>query len=1065
MIFNRINALLHNTYFRANIVMVLYPILYCGCSLYLTRNAAYILGSLAEDRQGCTRILDSASIYNLKGWMSFPDTLILMLTSQDTETVLNAAGTLGTIAEFDEGREWLLNNIGNFTKLLEHSTKLLQSSNQWVASNAALVLARFSISDKGLRMIMERPQLSDTLVNLINCLGVDKAGCGMNCAFTLGRICDSSLGIRKVLEMPNKAKLLTGISIMLAEIPLNGSNWGVCKNACFCFSCLASTKEGQDWIVHMPRFLTGNDYFFTIDGDESSNRTPSEQAETADKCCALASLTNLLDMTDMETSWFAAMAIRSLISHPQGLITVRRYQPLVNALRVCLLSEKTCPELREEAKIIIYLLGPLPPAPRPKVIAYGQTSALVRWTSLDSPGRLPVTYKLYIQSEESSEPKLAYFGSNLETRVRDLTPYTRYTITLRSCTDAEESPCSESVTLLTEEAIPSAPCDFRATTVTTTQVRLVWSPPRSLNGVMRYYLVRVECAERRQSTPVVTTAGLQWKRPLSGLRYNEKTTETNAIISGLLPKTLYTFSVCLVNGKGAGPSTALTLKTLDSGIRWPSKPMVTVLGRSEVTVSWEPPKLTPGRIMRYEVYLNRKKTPVYSGTAHHCRLIGLRPDTEYSFVVIVVTNTGKFESESIKKRTPRDEYACSARPSVPEFSWHKQPRQDSHGSLQPTFTLENKTSLSTSDKPLTADNKGKSTYFSWLTSVSMPCLINNPEVKMVDSMKDSQRFSPKKATELKPDRARFQSVTRSSPRTCHIACKRNTSQPPGRATSPRNQTPNLTNSDMGDKSSLSDHATSLGHLGSGEKPMVNPEPARQLTKCALAYLCKGMVASSRPTARAVKQQTSRLPLPLEKADGSQNISAETTGSHNLTEGMPSLITGEHLDPSLYCTGKKSNPGFLRLPFRVRKSKPLADTYQITTVQDIPNNEVNSLNQTIFQPSSSIPTLRPPTFRLIPPSNLKTTKRRLAGPTRLVGRSHCKASRRCPQLASFLLQNTDPAIIRQCTRNQIRTDCLNGVMGHQTISFRKTFGPTNRLYSTSRRLLRAIRWECGSAKLQ
>ncbi|KAF5398303.1 Fibronectin type III domain protein [Paragonimus heterotremus] len=764
---------------------------------------------------------------------------------------------------------------------------------------------------------------------------------------------------------------LTGISIMLAEIPLSDSNWGACKNACFCFSCLASTKEGQEWMVNTPRFLTGNDYFFTIDGDESFNRTPSERAETADKGCVLSSLTNLLDMTDMETSWFAAMAIRSLISHPQGLITVRRYQPLVNALRDCLLSEKTCPELREEAKIIMYLLGPLPPAPRPKIIAYGQTSALVRWTSLDSPGRLPVTYKLYIQSEGSSEPKLAYSGSNLETRVRDLTPYTKYTITLKSCTDAEESPCSEWVTLLTEEAIPSAPCDLRATTVTTTQVRLVWSPPRKPNGVMRYYLVRVECVERRQSTPVVTTAGLQWKRPLSGLRYNEKTIGTNAIISGLLPNTLYTFSVCLVNGKGAGPCTALTLKTLDSGIHWPSKPMVTVLGRSEVTVSWEPPKLTPGRIMRYEVYLNCKKTPVYSGTAHHCRLIGLRPDTEYSFVVIVVTNTGKFESKPIRRRTPRDEYACSARPSVPEFSWRKQPRQDSQSSLQSTFALENKTSLSTSDKPVTADNKGKSTQFSWLTSLSMPCLINSPEVKMVDSVEDSQGPFPKKVTELKSDRARFQSVPRGSPRTCHNICKRNTPQPLGRAASLQNQTPCSINSDMGDRSGLSDHATSVDHLDSGEKPSANPEPEKQLSKCAFAYLCKGMVTSSRATTKATKQQTSRLPLPLEKPDGWQNISFETTGSHNLSEGMRSLVTGGHLDPSLYYTNKKSTAGFLRLPFRMGKSQPPADTYQIKTVQDVPNTEVNSLNQSMFQRSNSILTLRPPIIRLIPPSNLIT----------------------------------------------------------------------------------------------
>ncbi|KAG5447514.1 hypothetical protein CSKR_200528 [Clonorchis sinensis] len=61
-------------------------------------NAAYILGSLAENKQGCMRILDSAAQFNSKGWMSFPDTLVLMLRSKDVETILNAAGTLGTIS-------------------------------------------------------------------------------------------------------------------------------------------------------------------------------------------------------------------------------------------------------------------------------------------------------------------------------------------------------------------------------------------------------------------------------------------------------------------------------------------------------------------------------------------------------------------------------------------------------------------------------------------------------------------------------------------------------------------------------------------------------------------------------------------------------------------------------------------------------------------------------------------------------------------------------------------------------------------------------------------------------
>ncbi|GAA50266.1 usherin [Clonorchis sinensis] len=262
--------------------------------------------------------------------------------------------------------------------------------------------------------------------------------------------------------------------------------------------------------------------------------------------------------------------------------------------------------------------------------AYGTTSALVRWTNVEAPYGYQVTYQLYFQAEGSSEWKLVYSGSNLETRVRDLQPYTRYLIALRCSNDVEQGPPSEPTLLRTEEAIPSAPSDLHAATVTTNQVRLIWSPPIHLNGSLHHYTVRVA-----QYYDFI----FQWE---------------SFSVGDLDEKFKWKFRVSAVNGKGTGPAATLSLQTLETGPHWPEKPVVTVLGRSEVTLNWEPPKYTRGRIMRYEVYMNQGKSPVYSGTEQHCRLIGLRPDTEYTFVVAMITNEGKFESKPVKRKTAKD---------------------------------------------------------------------------------------------------------------------------------------------------------------------------------------------------------------------------------------------------------------------------------------------------------------------------------------------------------------------------------------------------------------------------
>ena len=79
-----------------------------GCFRYLrvAGNAAYIIGTVAETEMGCYRILGLAK--GQQGDRKILADLTRMLTFDDSESVMNAAGTMGTL-------------VCNFVCCLKHS--------------------------------------------------------------------------------------------------------------------------------------------------------------------------------------------------------------------------------------------------------------------------------------------------------------------------------------------------------------------------------------------------------------------------------------------------------------------------------------------------------------------------------------------------------------------------------------------------------------------------------------------------------------------------------------------------------------------------------------------------------------------------------------------------------------------------------------------------------------------------------------------------------------------------------------------------------------------------------
>nr|CAB3262567.1 uncharacterized protein LOC100180399 [Phallusia mammillata] len=514
--------------------------------------------------------------------------LTRMLESEDQECVMNAAGTLGTLAETTEGRKWMTSQAC-ITDTITSITDLLGAENNWTASNAALVLARLTISEDGCNKILDHKNSSHIVTRLIQSLGNDAAGRGMNAAFAIGRMLDMSPGKERLLNCKETEKMISSLCRMLMK-----GDMGSAKNACFAVSCLAMDADGNQRVLSNSSF------------QEVVNRL----------------LLLLSNEDDIEAAWFSAMTLRTMSSHKRGVLKLRENESVSNALNRNFNKASNTKELNEEIQKTINQLRRLSCPDPPVVKVLDSTSIHVKWKAMEASCGMDITYKLF------DGPKILYKGRDSDVTLDGLTPNTTYNLKLRASSVGDESPFSDVVTVTTEEDCPSAPLCLRVVASSPSQLRFAWNPPERANGVLRGYTVYL------------------------GDKILDTTLELSFIVGRLLPATSYTISVCANTSKGSGEKSTLTTCTDELGAHAPGRPAVTVIGRNEVHVTWNPPSVPLGRFFRFELLAN--KEVIYSGTDRSYKATKLIPDTDYSFTVCAITSEGRCESEVTKKRTHKD---------------------------------------------------------------------------------------------------------------------------------------------------------------------------------------------------------------------------------------------------------------------------------------------------------------------------------------------------------------------------------------------------------------------------
>ncbi|XP_053863079.1 uncharacterized protein LOC128825067 isoform X2 [Malaclemys terrapin pileata] len=410
----------------------------------LCSNVAYILGTIAEKESGAARLVALAG----SGSKGLLDSLSAMLTWDDPEAVMNAAGTLGSLAETGPSRRWLL-QAPKADEIIEKLTALLGSADEGTASNAALVLARITGSQEGCVKLLGHPHSQHLLRQLITSLTAEEAGCSMNAAFTLGRLCDTDLGLQQLFALPEVSSMIHALVSMMASAEAGGS-----RNACFALSCLAANKEGHDHVLQSPAFPR-----------------------------ALDTLCRLLRAKEQESSWFAAMTLRVLASQPKGVMTLREHPELEPLLQEVAASETVGEELLEEVTGTLAKLRRLPKPPPPEAKVLDSGSIQVAWESFRPQSSLEVNYRLY------EGGALLYRGPALSYAFAGSGPCQEYCFQLCLEARGDRGPCSDVTVLPREEPVPSCPLDFRVTARMATQLKVSWAPPAEPSGPIKHYTV------------------------------------------------------------------------------------------------------------------------------------------------------------------------------------------------------------------------------------------------------------------------------------------------------------------------------------------------------------------------------------------------------------------------------------------------------------------------------------------------------------------------------------------------------------------------------------------------
>ncbi|KAM9502747.1 phosphatidylinositol phosphatase PTPRQ-like [Salvelinus alpinus] len=239
---------------------------------------------------------------------------------------------------------------------------------------------------------------------------------------------------------------------------------------------------------------------------------------------------------------------------------------------------------------------------------------------------------------------------NTTLTLTQLLPYTAYNLSITAATRKGSGP-PLLLMLHTDEAGPmSPPRNLSLYNHTAFSVWLTWEPSLEPNGVVTNYGFRI------------------WEINTNTIRYQNSTGPwTEGQLSGFRPHSSYEISVLSYTRVGHGDqySTPVSFTTNESVSEVVGNLSCSGLGWDSVFLHWEPPANPNGRILYYQVQVDRhsdSQSYIHQADTNQYTVSGLAPDAEFTLTVTAVNSAG-----------PGDQVNCTAYthpesvPGVPRF--------------------------------------------------------------------------------------------------------------------------------------------------------------------------------------------------------------------------------------------------------------------------------------------------------------------------------------------------------------------------------------------------------------
>lgn len=225
--------------------------------------------------------------------------------------------------------------------------------------------------------------------------------------------------------------------------------------------------------------------------------------------------------------------------------------------------------------------------------------------------------------------------SSQSLEITGLEPFTSYDVWVSAFTDMGSGPSSRTVTVTTDEDVPSrAPRIMKLLAKTSDSVFIQWQtiPQRHVKGILQGY--RVHYSEEDTSYPVIKNV------------ITVNASVTRATLNRMKPLTRYRVWIAGFTAKGAGPSSEKEFVSTPQAV--PNSPQgvqVFIKTPKSVVITWRSHTGFTGRVTRYTVKWLQVGNPADSNVDGHkivnagspyrreTQVGGLKPFTMYSFMV------------------------------------------------------------------------------------------------------------------------------------------------------------------------------------------------------------------------------------------------------------------------------------------------------------------------------------------------------------------------------------------------------------------------------------------------